>query len=175
MNVGSMKARRITQHKTKHLYALSALLFLGIVGTYAYTFGTFSKKDAALSSTTESQTGPTSVPEMVDVEGAREIAQAQKPGVTVTKVDSVPVNGQITTYTVHFTDGTKLDVAAEDGAIVKKGETQTASENTQPSDTSSTSTATTPTSTTPTPPADEPIPPAEEPQNPTPNPEPTTP
>jgi hypothetical protein len=174
-----MKARRITHYKTKHLYVLSAILFLGIVGTYAYTFGTFSGGDDTLSSVS-SGTAPEQAnsPEPVDVEGAREIAQAQKPGVSVTKVEPVPVNGQITTYTVHFTDGTKVDIAAEDGAIVKNGGPETSSENTSSTSTSPTdTTVSTPGDTDTTQPPDEQTPPSpdEPPSPPPPTPEPTNP
>jgi len=155
-----MKTRRITQHRTKHLYALSALLLLGIVGTYAYTFGKISDGDSKLSNATTETTKPTlpdNLNQPVDVDGAREIAQAQKPGVAVSRIDSAPVNG-VTTYSIHFTDGTKVDVNATDGAIVKEGGPATSSENT---DTSTTS-PTTPTEPTPTP-GDTPTEPTDQP------------
>lgn len=169
-----MKARRITQHRTKHLYALSAFLFLGIVGTYVYTYGKISGGDNRLSNATtenEEATLPDKLDGPVDVDGAREIAQAQKPGVPVSRIDSVPVNGT-TTYSIHFTDGTKVEVNATDGAIVKDGGPETSSENTDTSvaDTPAPSETTPDPASTSTEPVDEPddTPPSDD-QNPPPS------
>jgi len=151
---GDMKTR-IKQHETRHLYALAAVFFLGIVGTCAYVVGTTPNRNDSLSNST-AQGQRSTLPEVgtpIDSTTAREIAQAQKPHATVEKVEPVPVNGVVTTYSVQFSDGTKVDIAAKNGDVVSPKDTAT-SQDSGASDSSDTST----TSSTDAPPAtDQPI------------------
>lgn len=122
-----MSISRISHSKNKHLYALSGLLFLGIIGTYAFAFGTVTKSENPANSTANSFDDNSSLPGLatpVSKDAAQKIAQAQKPGSTVEKVEAISGHGTITTYNVHFTDGTKVQIAA-DGAVMDTTEPET--------------------------------------------------
>lgn len=51
----------------------------------------------------------------------QEIGLAQKPGGVISKIELSPANGQVV-YSIHFTDGSLIDVAATDGAVVRSTE-----------------------------------------------------
>ncbi|MEK7602979.1 MAG: PepSY domain-containing protein [Patescibacteria group bacterium] len=54
----------------------------------------------------------------ITIEKAREIAQAQRPGKTVTKIELETEDGKVV-YSVRFSDGGRVDVSATDGSVVR--------------------------------------------------------
>lgn len=138
MNMNGDMKQRIVRQKTSHLYILAAVLFLGILGTCGLMLDQAPQaSDSLSSSSTVQNQSPASV-KPIGSEAAREIAQANKPGATVAAVKEVPVNGTVASYTVQFSDGTKVNIAADNGEIKPEG--PAIEPNTQPTDTTSTAT-----------------------------------
>ena len=54
----------------------------------------------------------------ITIEKAREIAEAQRPGQTVKKIEFEVEEG-VAVYSVRFTDGSRVDVSATDGTVVR--------------------------------------------------------
>lgn len=118
-----MKVSRSSEPNNKHLYALSAVLFLGIIGTFAYALGRVKSNDQPPSSSIKSTNAEPEIlqpGQPIDTEEAREIALTQKPDGVVARVEPKPQTG---TVSVQFTDGTKLEIA-NDGSVVQPEETK---------------------------------------------------
>jgi hypothetical protein len=117
---GIMRVSRIKQLDHKHLYVLSVMLFLGVIGTYAYALHDITPE--ASSSTTAAATS--SNPPLLGVkmpinseEAARKVAESQNPDGAILKVQTVHKSNGLT-YQVLFTDGSSVEVLAADGTIV---------------------------------------------------------
>lgn len=118
-----MKISQIRQSNSQHLYVLSAALLLGIIATYVFAFGSTVRHDTPTSFVPVTTSAPSVniSKKPVDLQTAQKIAQAQKPHATVSKVEKIPKQEEVA-YSVHFTDGTIINVSADDGAIIKEGE-----------------------------------------------------
>jgi uncharacterized membrane protein YkoI len=72
----------------------------------------------------------------IDISRAREIAQAQRPGKTISKVELETENG-VVVYSFRFTDDGRVDVNATDGSVVLVRGAERSDDSGQESDSSS--------------------------------------
>jgi hypothetical protein len=121
---GRLHAPRIGHMHNKHLYAVSGLLFLASVATFVYAFDV-TKSDVPSSLSTSANHPNISIPEIKmpvnSTSAAQKIAEAHKPGERVVKVEAVQNNNQLA-YQVVFSDGSKVEISAEDGSVVSEAE-----------------------------------------------------
>ncbi len=72
----------------------------------------------------------------IDISRAREIAQAQRPGKTITKVELETENG-VVVYSFRFSDDGRVDVNATDGSVVRVRGAESSDDSNQSSGSSS--------------------------------------